>query len=226
MFRALPAPAETFHGYRVQLFRQGATTLAVRRLMRRVIWFAPHQATVGIFLPESCGAWDVSDLERAWHEQKTPPAFTLSAHECLLFGQRVSIRVTEYSGVNDLWLDGETLHVYCRRQREKVAEAVAAFQCDYLLRAAEALCEERRTPSLLPTRLVVKPLRPRILGQCTRDGEIRLNLSLLQWQRPILEETLAHERCHLMNFNHSPAFWQQLTQLLPDWLPRSLVHYL
>ena len=63
-------------------------------------------------------------------------------------------------------------------------------------------------------------------GQCRRDGEIRLSPALAAWWPEVVEETLAHELTHLSHFNHSPAFWRALSALLPDWLPRALLHHL
>lgn len=228
MFRRLTPETDRFRGYEVLLFRQGRAPSAVRRLMRRTVVFAPHRGKVGVFLPEASGAFSRDDLERAWYEQGAPAVQLPTADERVLLGRLIRLKVTPYVGYDDAWLDGVCLNLTCRRAPTKdIDSRVGRFLQTELLRAAEAALERFR-PRLtrLPSQIVIKPLRQRILGQCTRDGEIRLNLTLLQWPETVLEETLAHELSHLVCFNHSPAFWETLTVLLPDWLPRSLCHYL
>lgn len=228
MFRRIPTEIACFRGYEVLLFRQGRASSAVRRLMRRTVVFAPARAKVGVFLPGVSGAFSQDDLEQAWREQGCPAVRRPAPDERLCLGRCIRLSAVPFAGYDDAWLEGDTLVLACRRapERDLDVRASRVLQAE-LLRRAEA-CLERLRPRLsaFPSRVTVRPLRPRILGQCTRDGEIRLNPSLLQWPETVLEETLAHELCHLVHFNHSPAFWETLTALLPDWLPRSLCHYL
>jgi predicted metal-dependent hydrolase len=128
-----------------------------------------------------------------------------------------------------MWFQEGVLTVaFKRREEPETLQAkVATFSRKALQTAAEQALEAFR-PRLerLPKRIEICPLRPRILGQCTREGVIRLNESLATLPTSVMEETLAHELVHLELFNHSSAFWRRLSELLPDWLPRTLAHYL
>ena len=140
------------------------------------------------------------------------------------------VRTLPFAGYDDLVEEADGLCLACkgRPDPEDVAERVEAYRRATLLARAHALLEgwgDRLTRR--PAEVLVWPrLKNRTLGQCMRSGEIRLNPRLADWPEAILEETLAHEVTHLTHFNHSPAFWRTLSTLLPDWLPRSLVHYL
>ncbi len=229
MFKAAPAPFATFEGFRIALFQQGRCNLAERTLTRSVIHFAPQLATVGVFLASSLEACTEERLRAAWHAQGAPHPIPREAHIPLLFGRPLDVELLPFAGCDDLWEENGRLHIACKRAPDlpRLAPKLEAYAQAQLLRRAETLLEGLvARGARRPRRIVVKALRPRILGQCTRDGEVRLNPSLLTWPDTILEETLAHELIHLHHFNHSPAFWRELTQLLPDWLPRSLVHYL
>ncbi len=244
MFHTLQPALKTFRGYRIQLFRQGRCNLAERTLTTRVVRFAPPLGRVGVFLPAGeTGDLGGADprvrtgctpdlgevLEAAWRANGCPPVKRPTTLDALLFGEVVPIRPLEYAGCDDLWCEGDTLICASKRRHDpdQLATRLATYEAATLQAAAEAQLANF-LPHLprAPKRIIVHPLRPRILGQCTRDGEIRLNRTLLRFPPEILAETLAHELTHLTHFNHSPAFWRALTQLLPDWLPRSLAHYL
>lgn len=227
MFRSEEALCNAFEGYRVVAFRQGRTNLEARMLTRPVVHFVPFLGCVGVFLPAARGAADEVLLRTAWEAQGAPTVHRPKADERVVFGRVVRLAHQPFAGFEDGWQEGDTLWMTWRRgvETERIDERFAEWRERELLKVAQALLTQWSL-EVPPARVVVKPLRPRILGQCTRDREIRLNPSLAQWPVEILEETLAHEVTHLRHFNHSPDFWRSLSALLPDWLPRSLVHYL
>jgi hypothetical protein len=229
MFVAETSPIATFQGFKVKCFRQGRTNLAERRLTRTQVLFAPTRGVVGVFLHQATTVLETRLLEAAWRAQGCPQVTLPDANYLVLWGQLVPVQKIPFAGCEDIWLQEGTLHITFRRQID-VTRMNARLDCflrqQLLETALSAL--ERFKPLLtkLPQRIEVCPLRPRILGQCTREGVIRLNASLSTWPESVMEETLAHELVHLEHFNHASAFWRRLTALLPDWLPRSLAHYL
>lgn len=54
-------------------------------------------------------------------------------------------------------------------------------------------------------------------GSCSSRGEITLNVDLVRYPIELIDYVIAHELCHLVHFNHSPAFYKLLGQLFPDW---------
>lgn len=229
MFRPIPSTVSAFEGYRVMAFRQGRCNLAERTLRETRILFAPPLGRVGIFLPAQGTMVGEATLRAVWEAEGAPKVSVPGPTDVVLFGRVWPVRFLPFAGCDDLWEEAGALVCACRRKADPqtLAGRVGAYGRRLLQERAEYLLE-RFAPTLprRPLRIVVKPLRPRILGQCTREGEIRLNPSLLVWPETVLAETLAHELTHLTHFNHSPAFWRALTALLPDWLPRSLAHYL
>lgn len=57
-------------------------------------------------------------------------------------------------------------------------------------------------------------------GICGRKGEIVLDWRLVMAPRYILEYAVVHELCHLIERNHSPAFWSLLAAALPGYEER------
>ena len=65
--------------------------------------------------------------------------------------------------------------------------------------------------------LLVRAMRTR-WGSCTpRTGRIRLSRDLVRASPDCIAYVLLHECCHLLVPNHSAAFYELQTRLLPDW---------
>lgn len=54
-------------------------------------------------------------------------------------------------------------------------------------------------------------------GSCNNHGVIRLNWRLVQLPLHLIDYVIAHELCHLFEMNHSPAFWQRVAAIYPDY---------
>ncbi|MCB0141936.1 MAG: M48 family metallopeptidase [Caldilineaceae bacterium] len=57
-------------------------------------------------------------------------------------------------------------------------------------------------------------------GSCTSDGLITLNLKLIQVPKHLIDYIIIHELCHIKEYNHSPAYYQLLDRVMPDWRER------
>lgn len=55
-------------------------------------------------------------------------------------------------------------------------------------------------------------------GSCNARGIVRLNWRLIQMPLPLVDYVVAHELSHLIEMNHSPAFWQTVASIYPDYL--------
>lgn len=65
--------------------------------------------------------------------------------------------------------------------------------------------------------LSVRSMRTR-WGSCTpRTGRIRLSPELVRARPECLDYVLLHECCHLLVGDHSKAFYELQTRLMPDW---------
>jgi len=57
-------------------------------------------------------------------------------------------------------------------------------------------------------------------GSCAPDGTIRLNWRLMGFPESLIDYVCAHEAAHLVEANHSPAYWAVVSGLMPDWKAR------
>lgn len=59
-----------------------------------------------------------------------------------------------------------------------------------------------------------------IWGVCRQSGKITFNIYLALLPERVLEYVVAHEMCHLVEFNHSGRFWKSVGSLIPDYAER------
>ena len=100
---------------------------------------------------------------------------------------------------------------------EQVRELVQSW----LQRQARRLFEERC--ALYAARLGVRVRRLGLSSATTRwgsasaDGSIRLHWRLVHFGLPVIDYVVTHELAHLREMNHSPAFWDVVRSVLPDY---------
>ena len=54
-------------------------------------------------------------------------------------------------------------------------------------------------------------------GSASADGSVRLNWRLIHFALPVIDYVVTHELAHLLEMNHSPAFWEVVRSVLPDF---------
>ena len=112
---------------------------------------------------------------------------------------------------------GIHLHRPARASEPALRRALRAFY------EAEARADIGRW---LPAYLPGLPRAPRQLrlkvmssqwGSLAPDGSLALDLALVLARPSAFEYVLVHELCHLLQANHSPAFWREVEARFPHW---------
>jgi predicted metal-dependent hydrolase len=67
-----------------------------------------------------------------------------------------------------------------------------------------------------PTRFRLKIMSTQ-WGSLSPDGSLALDLALTLARPSAFEYVLVHELCHLIQANHSPAFWHEVEMRFPGW---------
>lgn len=119
-------------------------------------------------------------------------------------------RLDEASGTLHLGLRGEP-------EREAVIAALTRWyksQARELMPERIAVLAERFAHR--PSHVGIKSYRSR-WGSCHADGRIYFNWRLVMAPVAVVDYVAAHELCHLKHRNHSPAFWQAVERLYPDY---------
>ena len=98
-------------------------------------------------------------------------------------------------------LDNDSLHRYaeqtCRLLNERLGVFAAQLGVTY-------------------NRVCVKTLVSR-WGSCSGKGNLNFNSLLCLLPPQVADYIMIHELCHLKQHNHSPAFWAEVAQAMPDY---------
>jgi predicted metal-dependent hydrolase len=54
-------------------------------------------------------------------------------------------------------------------------------------------------------------------GSASADGSVRLHWRLVHFALPVIDYVVVHELAHLREMNHSPAFWEVVRSVQPDF---------
>jgi len=137
-----------------------------------------------------------------------------------------------------LSLRGDTVPLHWREGRcLRIVRDEEGVQLQYTQRATDAsLRRALRTfyeaearadiGRWLPAYLPALPRAPRQVrlkvmssqwGSLAPDGTLALDLALVLARPSAFEYVLVHELCHLLQANHSPAFWREVEARFPAW---------
>ena len=141
----------------------------------------------------------------------------------MLFG--TSLSVVYEKGKRGAILDGSTLTLTLRGTTEKAcAEALERYLKEQLLSAVERICRAY-FPYFSALGYPYPEIRLRKMtsryGTChTKKHIITISTDLVRSPLPLLEFVVLHELVHFICPNHSPAFYKELSALMPDWKAR------
>lgn len=108
-----------------------------------------------------------------------------------------------------------------REERAALARALLRGWLDrQLLADGERMAERYANKLSVGLRGVAVTPMKRMWASCGKDWVVRLNPELVELPKAVLEYVVAHEVCHLVHRNHSPDFWREVGNVMPDWRER------
>jgi hypothetical protein len=233
----VPAPTPTFRHPRAQReirFGEHQVAYELRRARRRSIGFVIGPEGLSVSAPRWVGVNEVEgalrdkerwilrklqeQADRARRMQATRIEWRDGAH--LPFLGETVILVLDPRAQGAVLNGGAdalpgvprlTLHLGLPQQASEgqVRELVQSW----LQRQARRVFEER---CALVQRIGLSSATTR-WGSASANGSIRLHWRLVHFALPVIDYVVTHELAHLREMNHSPAFWDVVRSVLPDY---------
>jgi hypothetical protein len=57
-------------------------------------------------------------------------------------------------------------------------------------------------------------------GSCNSNGVVKFNWRIVLAPEEMIDYVVVHELCHLLQLNHSRAYWQEVERIMPDYRGR------
>jgi predicted metal-dependent hydrolase len=162
--------------------------------------------------------WVVEKLDD-WQSKKAPPIFWAEGARIPFRGEEFILTLTpKVRGVAPQ-LHGEILHVPVglEAEAEHIEKAVTHWYRSEALQVFKE-CVEHFAPLLLVSPREVKLTAARTQwGNCTVHGVVRLNWQLVKMPLHLIDYVVVHELAHLVEMNHSSAFWRVVESVCSDY---------
>lgn len=170
------------------------------------------------FLLQKSG-WVVQKLDE--FQRRQVPSMAWRHGEILPYlGGDLRLRLLPVRGRSKVTLEGDALWIWLAETDvpDKIeAEVIKWYRrqaLDYLNERVALYAQQLGVP--LP-KLSLSSAKTR-WGSCNARGEIRLNWRLMKAPQEQIDYVVAHELAHLIELNHSPAFWNTVARIFPDYL--------
>jgi len=165
--------------------------------------------------------WIVEKLA-GWAARKPMPALWVDGEIIQFMGQGLTLRVV--TGLFDAppMLSGRQLYLHLAdgAGRAAIEQAVTHWyrqQAVVLFR--ERVAHYAPLLNVAPSELKLSSARTQ-WGSCTARGTVHLNWQLIRLAPRLIDYVVVHELAHLVEMNHSAAFWQVVKLACPDFAKR------
>lgn len=127
-----------------------------------------------------------------------------------------SYRLRISSGRQGADIDGDFLDVSARDPSMVQSAVEAWYRRQALEFFAERIAHYCARLGVEPPKLFLSNAKTR-WGSCNSRGEVRLNWRLMRMPPHLVDYVVVHELSHLVEMNHSPAFWKTVASVYPSF---------
>jgi len=152
-----------------------------------------------------------------------PPRQYVSGETHRYLGKQYQLKVLQSEdGKEYVKMDREHILVSVRGKNDPAR--VKQLLIDWYRRQALKVFKERQEVwfprferyNIKNPRIFIREMRSR-WGSCTTTGKLTLNLKLVMVQKQFIDYIIVHELCHLIEHNHSQAFYVLMSRIMPRW---------
>ena len=185
--------------------------LKVGRSSRRAVLVLPRSVSLkrGLEFAQRKADWIVAQLAALPEKQIFHDRMGLSVlgRECVIHHSPTARRGV-WSDQDVIWVSGQPEHL-ARRVRDFIKKEFSVY-------AAKKARETAETINARVQKVTVRDTTSR-WGSCSRTGHLSLSWRLALAPLFVADYVIAHEVAHLVQMNHSDAFWRVVETLSPDY---------
>ena len=163
--------------------------------------------------------WVVEKLG-SWVTKKNVAPQWLDGEKLSFRGETFTLRIFPSLFNSPPQLRGEQLHLYVTDicNETKIEKAVTNWYREEAERVFQE-CVAHYAPlmSVAPKQIKLSSARTQ-WGSCTSRGVVRLNWQLVKMPLHLIDYVVVHELAHLVEMNHSAAFWRIVENICPDYI--------
>ena len=163
--------------------------------------------------------WVVDKLHN-WQAQKPAPPQWLDGESLLFRGETFTLRIVSslFETPPQLHRTQLIVHVSDVEDRVAIEKAITDWYRQEALRLfTECVAHFAPLLSVNPREVKLSSARTQ-WGSCTTRGTVRLNWQLIKMPLPLIDYVVVHELAHLVEMNHSAAFWNVVETVCPDYV--------
>ena len=144
----------------------------------------------------------------------------VSGESILYLGRQYQLKVIK-ADVKKVKYEGRFIEVYSADlEHDKIKALVNKWYREkaekWFVELAKPWVEKFKKYNVEPIKLEIKQMKYR-WGSCSVKGRILLNPELIKAPKACIEYVIMHELCHLIHHDHTRAFFELQTKMMPDW---------
>lgn len=164
-------------------------------------------------------SWVIEKLG-SWQNRKDAIPRWQDGEHISFRGETFTLRIIPALFASAPQLRGEQLYLHVTDLNDEAAIEKAVTQ--WYRREAERVfleCVAHYAPlmQVMPRQVKLSSARTQ-WGSCTTRGVVRLNWQLVKMPLHLIDYVVVHELAHLVEMNHSAAFWRVVERVCPDHL--------
>jgi predicted metal-dependent hydrolase len=165
--------------------------------------------------------WVVKKLE-TWQTNKPVSPQWRDGQSLFFMGELITLRViVSLFAMPPLLKDSQLFVHVTQDTNETLIEQIVTQWYQHEAKKLFQECVEHFAPLMNVTPRIMKISSARTQwGSCTTRGDVRLNWQLIKLPLHLIDYVVVHELAHLIEMNHSAAFWQVVKNACPDYAKR------
>lgn len=204
----------------------------VRTERKKTIAFKVVEGKASIVVPKTLSHREIADFvhkKQSWIKEKLEfhqslpeikPKNFVAGESFAFLGQSYKLEV-EIGNYPHLFFQENRFTAFVRNPEVDNSHAVKAlFKQWYQLQAENFLCaiteKCAKKIGVKPGKITFKSFKSR-WGSCSSRGDIQYNWRIIMAPENIIHYLVVHELCHILQHNHSPQYWQLVSQYHPEY---------